>query len=222
MTARKIVIATLGAALIAGAAIPAFAAPDQPRPHHLGKGPHGGPGGPGGPGRAIMQDVFFIRLLKEADSNHDGKISKDEFNAWENTLFTAIDGNKDGAITRGEILDYRIAKMEEFRKNNPPPEQAGKGPDAKGPDAKPGERRPGDHGPGHHPREARWHKGPHGPDGGPMGGMMGNRMFRMIDANHDGKISKEEASAAADKLFARMDTNKDETISIDDLPDRPL
>lgn len=47
-------------------------------------------------------------------------------------------------------------------------------------------------------------------------------MFRLIDANHDGKISKEEASAAADKLFARMDTNKDGVISIDDLPDRPL
>lgn len=218
MTARKIVIATLGAAFIAGAALPAFAAPDQPRPHHAGArdGARGHHGGPHGPGRGVMKDVFFIRLLKEADSNHDGKISKDEFNTWENNLFTAIDANKDGSITRGELLDYRIAKMEEFRKNNPPPEQAAKGPDAKGPDAKPGERGPG----GHHPerRDARWHKGPHGPDRGPMGG----RLFRLIDANHDGKISKEEASAAADKLFARMDTNKDGVISIDDLPDRPL
>jgi Ca2+-binding EF-hand superfamily protein len=52
--------------------------------------------------------------------------------------------------------------------------------------------------------------------------MMGPGMFRMIDENRDRKISKEEAAAATEKLFARMDTNKDGQITIDDLPDRPL
>ena len=47
-------------------------------------------------------------------------------------------------------------------------------------------------------------------------------MFRMIDEDRDGKVTKAEASAASDKLFARMDTNKDNSISIDDLPNRPL
>ena len=57
---------------------------------------------------------------------------------------------------------------------------------------------------------------------GEHGPMMGPRLFRMIDEDHDGKISKAEATGAADKLFALMDTNKDGQITIDDLPDRPL
>jgi Ca2+-binding EF-hand superfamily protein len=52
--------------------------------------------------------------------------------------------------------------------------------------------------------------------------MGGGQFFRMVDEDHDNKITKAEASAASDKLFARMDTNKDGVISIDDLPDRPL
>jgi Ca2+-binding EF-hand superfamily protein len=214
MTAKKIVLATLGAVLVAGAAIPAFAAPDR------------GPAGPRGMMRgAVMQDVMFVRLLKEADTNKDGKISKDEMTARQEALFTEIDVNNDGVITRGELLDYRIAKREEFRKNNPRPEMAENGEDeAEQPRA---ERKDRD-GPRHeradrdHRRhdgdrhQARWQR--HG-DGPRMGG---GRFFRMIDEDRDGKITKAEAAAASDRLFARMDTNKDGMISIDDLPDRPL
>ncbi|AYC99465.1 hypothetical protein [Neorhizobium sp. NCHU2750] len=211
MTAKKIVLATLGAVLVAGAAIPAFAAPERPAhghagPHHMR--PMGHPMGHG-----MMKDMLFIRLLKNADTNKDGKISKEEMTAYEDTLFTAIDANKDGAITRGELLDYKIAQMEAFRKAHPRPEKAddkdhpdGPRADHKGPDGKGGPH--GDF------RHARWqHRGP---------GMGGDRLFRMIDENHDNKITKAEATAAGDKLFAMMDTNKDGVISIDDLPDRPL
>ena len=52
--------------------------------------------------------------------------------------------------------------------------------------------------------------------------MMRGGVFRMLDEDRDGKITKAEATATGDRLFARMDTNKDGTISIDDLPDRPL
>ncbi|UIY29931.1 hypothetical protein LZK73_03700 [Neorhizobium galegae] len=68
---KKIVLATLGAALIAGTAIPAFAAPGRD-----------GPGRHDGPGRAMMQDVMFVRLLKNADADKDGKVSKDETTAF--------------------------------------------------------------------------------------------------------------------------------------------
>jgi len=81
------------------------------------------------------------------------------------------------------------------------------------------------HGPrGKHHDRAMRHDGRrgHGPDGrhgmerrGPMGGM---GMMRMLDTDESGQISKEEAAAATDKMFTRMDTNKDGVISADDMP----
>ena len=239
MTAKKIVLAALGAALIAGAAIPAFAAPGHDRgPGRMGMGP----GGPAG--RGVMQDVMFVRLLKAADANKDGKVTKDEMTAYEDKLFGDIDANKDGFLTRGELLDHRLAKMAEFRKDNAPPALANtdqkQDDQDKTADQRDDHRRDRDrdhsawnrdgndrgHGwgrDGDNRREARWDRD-RGDRNGPRdrGMMMGDRFFRMLDEDHDGKISKAEATAAGDKLFARMDTNKDGTISIDDLPDRPL
>jgi Ca2+-binding EF-hand superfamily protein len=221
MTAKKIVLATIGAVLVAGAAIPALAAPQRPEHGRGGPGGHHGMMGP------MMQDVMFVRLLKTADTNKDGKISKEEMAARQDALFTAIDANKDGVITRGELLDYRIAQRDAFEKAHPRPEKAdgeagadGQSADGKGHDgprhehADRGHDGPGRDGPRGGPREARFEH--HGP------GMGGGRFFRMLDEDHDNKITKAEASAASDKLFARMDTNKDGVISIDDLPDRPL
>ncbi len=217
MNARKIILTTLSAALVAGAAIPAFAAPGD-------RGRHAGPRA------AAMQDVMFVRLLKKADTNKDGKISMDELTSFQDQLFTAVDANKDGTLTRGEMLDYRQAKREEFRKNartaasETQTEQAAP--------AKPGDEKAEalrDKRRDHHRRD-REHAWRHGGDRGPHHVRwdrhghrpMGAGMFRMIDEDRDGKITKAEASAATDKLFARMDTNKDNMITIDDLPDRPL
>ena len=218
MTAKKIVLATLGAVLIAGAAIPAFAAPGRD-----------GPGRHGGPGRAMMQDAMFVRLLKNADADKDVKNSKDEMTAFQDKLFTAIDANKDGSLTRGEMFDYRQAKMEEFRKTHQPEVANATDPKDDQSDDNMADRRD-DHrrdrdrsawnhdGQGRHGgrrEDARW-EGPHDRQ------MMGRGVFRMVDEDKDGKITKTEATTASDKLFARMDTSKDGTISIDDLPDRPL
>lgn len=56
------------------------------------------------------------------------------------------------------------------------------------------------------------------PAGRPHGG---DRWFTQLDTNHDGAISKDEASAAAqarvDKMFARMDTNHDGLITQDEI-----
>jgi Ca2+-binding EF-hand superfamily protein len=173
----------------------------------------------------MMQDLTFIRLLKTADSNKDGKISKEEMAARQEALFSEIDANKDGNITRGELLDYRIAQRDAFEKAHPRPEMAD---DQDGPEGPRADRKDhdgprhehadrddrGNDGPRGHMREARFEH--HGPR------MGGGQFFRMVDEDHDNKITKAEASAASDKLFARMDTNKDGVISIDDLPDRPL
>jgi hypothetical protein len=222
MNAKKIAAAAFGTVLLAGAAIPAFAAPDRP-----------GPGGPGGPGRGIMQDLTFVRLLKTADANKDAKISKDEMTAWQDQLFTQIDANKDGTLTRGELLDFRTAKMDEFRKNNPPPEEASNDDDRRGPpmgdeddDNDRGDRGRHGHHHGRHDDDRDDRRGGRDMPRGAMmqarGPMMGPGFFRIIDEDRDGKITKAEAAAATEKLFARMDTNKDNQITIDDLPDRPL
>ncbi len=47
-------------------------------------------------------------------------------------------------------------------------------------------------------------------------------MMRRMDADENGQISKQEAEAAFDKFFIRMDRNKDGAISIDDMPNRPF
>ncbi|TDK35297.1 hypothetical protein E2F50_13695 [Rhizobium deserti] len=219
MNVKKIAIATLGAALLAGASLPALAAPD----HH-------GRGGPEGRGRGMMQDLTFVRLLKMADTNKDAKISKEEVTAWQDQLFAQIDANKDGTLTRGELIDFRAAKMDEFRKNNPPPEQVDDEDDRRGPpmDDEDDDDRADRDRPGHHHgwrddnRDDRRGGRDRHEGMGHRAGMMSRGLFRMIDEDRDGKITKAEAVAASDKLFARMDINKDNQITIDDLPDRPL
>jgi len=59
-----------------------------------------------------------------------------------------------------------------------------------------------------------------GPMGERMGGMGPRGMMRMADTDENGQISKDEATAVADKMFTQMDTNKDGFVSADDLPKR--
>lgn len=233
MKINRYVLAALGATFLVGAAAPAsFAAPG--RPDH----------GPGrGPERAMMQDMMFVRLLKTADANKDGKISKDEVAAWQETTFAAIDANKDGILTPGEMRNYREARMDEWREkrqaeraedgkgpkgpemadgdNPPPPPGPGAGPDA-GPGGRPGPREmaDGDRGPGRHHGDR--HGMGMGPGMGPRGMMPGIALVRMVDTDENGQISKAEATAAVDKMFTRMDRNKDGFITVDDLPDAPF
>ncbi len=66
------------------------------------EGPHG-PGGPGGPGRPPRpphppMGLMVIAAMDEADTNADGKVSKDEFRALQLRFFDAADVNGDGKI----------------------------------------------------------------------------------------------------------------------------
>ncbi len=201
MITRKLTLTALGAALMLSAAAPiAMAAPR---------------GGPDRHGPPMRPELAYVYLLKTADANKDGKITKEEFAARQGALFTEIDANKDGSITPKEMRDYRKAKMEAFREANPRPERA----NADGPDGKKGGPDQADR-KGH---EGRKHEGRHGGMGGKggHGGRM-NAMFAMIDTDGNGQISKAEFTAAGEKMFARLDKNNDGVISIDDMPDRPF
>lgn len=54
-----------------------------------------------------------------------------------------------------------------------------------------------------------------GPMGGPMGGMMLH--FETLDADKDGKVTKEELAADRAARFAEADTNKDGKLSAEEL-----
>ncbi|NTF30744.1 EF-hand domain-containing protein [Rhizobium skierniewicense] len=200
MTIRKFALTALGAALVLGTTAPMSMA---------------APRGPGRDGPPMRPELAYVYLLKMADTNKDGKVSKEEFAARQDALFTEIDASKDGSITPKEMRDYRRAKMEAYRAANPRPERE----DAKGPDGKKG-------GPEQADRKGepgRKHEGREGGRGG-MGGKGGkmNGMFAMADTDGNGQISKAEFTAAGEKMFTRLDKNTDGVISIDDMPDRPF
>ena len=178
---------------------------------------------------------MFARL----DTNHDGFITKDEMNAIHermmgamhmgeamNTrseehrmpmpdrtaMFDRLDANHDGMISRQEFMaakpelrEQRVMIM----------------------------RSDADAGPGHMPmppmdgNKMEFHFERHGPMNGPMGmhgsmgmhgmGMaMGEHLFEMADANHDGRVSLQEAEAAALAHFDRADLNHDGRITPDE------
>ncbi len=146
-------------------------------------------------------------LLKVADTNKDGKITKEEFAARQDALFAEIDKDKDGSITPKEMREYRQAKMEAFRAAHPRPEAAdAKAGEGKGPEGKRAERE--------HGGRQGW--GKHGGKGGAFA------MMRMADTDENGQVSKAEFTATGEKMFERLDRNKDGVISIDDMPDRPF
>ncbi|MBB2675803.1 UNVERIFIED_ORG: Ca2+-binding EF-hand superfamily protein [Rhizobium esperanzae] len=204
MYRNKLILAALSSVLVFGAAAgTSFAAPGSgPRPHHAGMD---------GPGRDAFLEITYVRMLKEFDANKDGKVSKEEATSGLDKIFAAIDTNNDGSLTPGEIRQYRQTQLQAMKDQHK--QEAGDERDAKTAsdmsDGEPGRPNPGGHD-GHH-----WMR-----HGGNF--MRASMMMRRADTDENGQISKQEAVAAFDKLFTRMDRNKDGVISIDDMPDRPL
>ncbi|MBO3758835.1 calcium-binding protein [Ciceribacter sp. L1K22] len=219
MTKTKLIIAGIAASLAVGTSAVAFAAPE-------GNGPMKGQA------RAAM----FVHMLQQADTDKNGQISRDEANAAVDRLFVAIDADKDGSLTPGELRKHRQAMMQDWREERDEwraqrqddraerrqqrrEEHAGRHGEGKDGGPRWGWNRSED-GPRH-----GW-RGEHGPQqaagkghGGP--GPMGGRMMRQADVDENGQISKPEALAMADKMFVRMDRNDDGVISADDFPKNP-
>ncbi|MEO7820295.1 MAG: EF-hand domain-containing protein [Sphingomicrobium sp.] len=160
-----------------------------------------------------MVQAHFARI----DTNHDGFITKAEMEAAHanmkmgdhamgergmgqhgmgdhamrdpNAAFDRLDTNKDGMISRDEFAKGRELRIEQRVVIND-----GKMPMGEG---------------------MRMHgKGGMGGMGG-MGMMMGG-MMKMADANKDGRVSLQEATAAALQRFDRADTNHDGRLTPDE------
>lgn len=245
MNARKITIAAFGSLLLIGGI--AHAASDDKGwgGRHGHRNGEQGMMDQRGPKGAMRADTAFVRMLKLADANKDGKVTKDEADAAFLKVFDEIDANKDGAATPGEFRTYMQARMEAFRKDHPRPvaedqqgkgagmgngmgqqamdgNQKGKSPDGKGPEGKGmmGGHRFADNEDG--PRGEGHRFGKHHGDRDGMRPMRASFMMRQADTDENGQVSRDEAKAFGDKIFAHLDTNKDGVISIDDLPDRPF
>jgi hypothetical protein len=185
-----------------------------------------------GPGRG-GPEVMFVQMLQQHDIDKDGKISKEEANAAGTALFASIDADKDGVLTPGEMRQHREAMREERKAamqamraereaaradaptppNGAPQEQAMNGDGPRG------------EGKGHDGKRHGWHneRADRGGDRGGRDGMRGEgRMMRVADTDENGQISQAEATAMADRMFTRMDRNKDGVISADDMPKRPI
>lgn len=177
-------------------------------------------------------------FLKRADSNADGKISKEEMTAFSkrdiDERFTKMDANGDGFIDQTEVASIGERMRDGMRNRgeggrpgapsgeggfrrppgeSPPPE--GK-PRPEG--DRPGPRPEGDR-PGPRPEGGRPAGGP--PAGGPGGGMMLDEMFGRMDKNSDGSIDKEEyaefSKKESEQRFTRIDENTDGKVSKDEM-----
>jgi Ca2+-binding EF-hand superfamily protein len=204
------------AAALAVAIAPAAGQPAPPPPPGVAQGTTPVPGAP--PARLMhmrgMADRVMTRdevaqhvrkLFARLDKNHDGFLTKDEIDAMhqkmmgmhagvENhpgehrmptpdraAMFDKLDANHDGNISRQEFMAAQ-PQLHERRVmifRN-------------GPDG--GPRAPGTPGMKMHMRG--------------MGGF-GGHLFEMADSNHDGRVSLQEAEAAALAHFDRADVNHD-------------
>jgi Ca2+-binding EF-hand superfamily protein len=213
MPRNKLILAAISSVLIVGAAAGTSLAAPHDKKHHP-PGPHPAMGTMmGAPRMAAMREIIFVRMLQQFDANKDGQISKQEAKDGMEAIFVAIDTDKDGSLTPGEIRKYREAQMAKAKA--PADDTADDNGAPMAPPADADSVQPA-------PPAGGANGGPHR-GGMERGGMMrGMIMMQRIDTDENGQISKQEAEAAFDKFFTWMDRNKDGTISIADMPDRPF
>ena len=182
--------------------------------------------------------AFAFAML---DTNSDGKITHEEFDADKAKIFAEIDKNGDKKLSYDEVKAWAkdvMAKMPgpgmgpeggPDAPPPPPPPADGKAPPPPPPpgpdkaDAGPMDGPDGMDGP-----RGEWRHGPKGPHGKHHMGGMGPRhmdprerlaeMFLRADANDDGFISQEEFNVMADRMFTRMDRNGDGVLDMKDMP----
>lgn len=174
-------------------------AQDAPKGPPPPGGPQGGPrpnGPPGGGGDPAERIAAFI---KSADTDNDGKISKDEFinmsKKGSEDRFGHMDANSDGYVDKEEV-----AKMAQA---------GGRGGPGQGGQGGSGMRRPEGGSPGGPPPgEGGRGRGEGGRgEGGPRGGgMFGDpkENFKRMDADGNGSVSEEEYIKAMEKVREMM------------------
>jgi hypothetical protein len=124
-------------------------------------------------------------LAQEQAPSAPPPLTRDGVQAMVRQHFDRIDADHDGKVTRTEAEAARGSMQRGGGGASSPPSQGGKAP-------------------GHRMR---------GMDGAGMMGMLNGRTFDRVDANGDGTVTAEEATASALRLFDAADTDHDGTIS---------
>lgn len=147
----------------------------------------------------------------QADADHDGALSRDEFVADSLRFFAVVDADHDGVIDGFEVSAYENRIAPEIL-GGPPPGALRRGPMGQGPGGAPPGRRPGR-------------------PGGPAADVLrGAALYGLIaepepvmgaDADFNRRISRDEAAKAAKSRFALLDLNKDSVLTLAELPKTP-
>lgn len=133
-------------------------------------------------------------MMKRADTDGDGKVSKAEFMAARSAemeeAFGRIDANADGFLDESEVTRFSERMRETAgRPGMAPGGEGGRRPEGAGPRRPEGGRAGGE---------------PMRRDGDPEGGAMAEQLFDRMDADGDGKLSREEYLAGAARLREMM------------------
>jgi hypothetical protein len=161
----------------------------------------------GRPGEPYPSATWFA----EADKDHDGRLSREEFRADAAAFFRQFDTDHDGVVDGFEIAAYEKSLPEILPRVRDLVPGEGMNPNLGG--RGPGGRREG------------------GGSRSGGGGRQGAGVFSFLDqpepvtvadTDFDGRVTLQEAMAAADRRFAILDTNGDGSLTLAELPKTPV
>ena len=163
------------------------------------------------PGQPYPVGTWF----READADHDGRITRDEFRSDFQAFFGQIDLDHDGLIDGLELGRYETAvapeilpRLAQVREIESPDTEDGSG--------RRGRREP------RRLAQTPQRRGQSGFDGAPEFSLLNvSEPVSSADLNFDGKVSLQEFLAAADRRFAQLDSNKLGYLTLDGLPQTP-
>jgi hypothetical protein len=164
------------------------------------------------PGQPYPVGAWF----READANHDGRITRDEFRSDFEAFFQQIDLDHDGMIDGLELGRYETAVAPEILPRLAQAREI-EGPEgAENGSGRRGRREP------RRLAQTPQRRGQSGFDGAPEFSLLNvSEPVSSADMNFDGKVSLQEFLAAADRRFAQLDTDKLGYLTLAGLPQTP-